>query len=246
MGRGICLALLLGLLAACASQPQNNGRLTPAEANTRLGFEYLQRGDYETALAKFRKALAANPRRADTHHYLAELYRRTGDPRRSRNEYQQALKLAPKDAMILRNYAIFLCGQGDYREAMAAFKQAARDYQGLQRAANYEQAGLCAMQAHDWSAAEESFRAALQEKATAANALYQLARLSVRKGAYLKARAFLQRLLAVHAASDKVLQLGIEIETALDNPLAVANYRRQLAVLGKASSRANGKGDGHD
>ena len=237
-----CFALL-SLLAGCASGPAP-GQRSPAEINAELGLNYLQKGDYETALAKLKKSLAEDSRRAETHHYLAELYRRTGDFPNAERAYEMATRLAPRDAQIWRNYAVFLCERQRYRAAQRAFDQAFVSYHGLQRSAIPEQAGLCALQAKDWILAERRFRAALKEDPKAANALYQLARLMQRKGDSLHARAFLERLLDVHGEDRTVLELAIEIESALGDDEAVADYRRRLEALGVEGRRSTQGEDG--
>ncbi len=232
---------LLVALAGCATGPVAPGQRSPAEINAELGLNYLQKGEYETALAKLKKSLAEDPRRAETHHYLAELYRRTGDPRNAERSYRTATRLAPRDARIWRNYAVFLCKRRKYDDAQRAFDQAFMNYHGLQRSAIPEQAGLCALQAKDWALAERRFRAALDEDPRAANALYQLARLMQRKGDYLHARAFLERLMEVHEQDRTVLELAIEIETALGDHAAVADYRRRLEAMPVAPRRQDGR-----
>ena len=223
--------LLLLSLVGCATAPSTPGQRSPAEINAELGLNYLQKGDYETALVKLKKSLAEDPRRAETHHFLAELYRRTGDFPNAERSYETATRLAPRDALIWRNYAVFLCERQAYRRAQQAFERAFVNYRGLQRSAIPEQAGLCALQARDWSLAERRFRAALKEDPKAANALYQMARLMQRKGDPLRARAFLERLMDVHGQDRPVLELAIEIEEALGDHRTAADYRRRLEAL---------------
>ncbi len=234
---------LVAILSACAGPASKSGLRSPAEINAELGLNYLQKGDYETALVKLQKSLAEDPRRAETHHYLAELYRRTGDREGARQAYERALRLAPSEAMIWRNYAVFLCEERDYRAAQRAFDRAIAGYRGLQRGAIPEQAGLCALRADDDELAERRFRAALEEDPRAANALYQLARLMLRKEDPLRARAFLERLMAIHVQDRTVLELAIEIESALGDDEAAADYRRRLAAMdGTAKGVADGTG----
>ncbi len=57
-------------------------------------------------------------------HLLAMVERRRGDPAAARAAFEAALKLAPRDAQILGNYANFLAERGESDAALAAYGSA--------------------------------------------------------------------------------------------------------------------------
>lgn len=226
----LIVSLVVTGLSGCAGPNKRTATgESAAEINTRLGLAYLQQGDAELALEKLNKALEQDPGLATAHHYLAETYRQTGQPREARDHFKKALSLAPNDGAIRNNYGVFLCESGDFREADRAFLQAAkqRDYASPSDA--YENAGLCALREPDLNRAEERFRAALKLKSKRPVSLYQMAELSLAQKNPLEARAFLQRYEEVAPPAARSLWLGVQIERELGNHEAAANYGRLLS-----------------
>ena len=61
-----------------------------------------------------------------------------------------------------------------------------------------------------------------------AAALLPMAEVSYRKGAYLQARAFLQRYEAVADRTRESLMLGVRVETQLGDEASAEKYRKAL------------------
>ena len=227
------LLLLAVLLAACSSGPRidtDSGADTPAEINAKLGLNYMRHGEYDVAEAKLKKALKENPRLGEAHHYLAELYRRTERYDEAKEHFRLALKYTPDDPNLQNNFGVFLCGQGEYREAIDLFVKvaASRDYKRPDDA--YANAGLCALRIPDEKLGEMYLRRALAINKQLPNALYHMARLSFDHGQYMKARAFIERYASAAQPTPQSLLLGARIELALGDRTAAEDYAARLAT----------------
>jgi type IV pilus assembly protein PilF len=233
MKPGRLLLLAAVLLTACSSEPtfrSENGADTPAEINAKLGLNYMRHGEYDVAEAKLKRALKENPRLGEAHHYLAELYRRTERYDEAKDHFRLALKYMPDDPNLQNNFGVFLCGQGDYREAIDLFVKvaASRDYKRPDDA--YANAGLCALRIPDEKLGEMYLRRALAINKQLPNALYHMARLSFDHGQYMRARAFIERYASAAQPTPQSLLLGARIELALGDRATAEDYAARLAT----------------
>ena len=238
--RSIVIVCLSSILVACGASPTREGEShKPASINAELGLSYMQKGDYDLAMIKLKKALDENPDLPAAYHYLAELYRRTGNDEGAMDAYHDALRLAPKDPLVHGNYAIYRCDRGDYDAAEKAFEETIRLYPDRRRFGVHEQAAACAIKAHNDPLAERHLRTALEGNPKSAFALFHMAQLMYRDKHYLKARAFMQRVEAIHQGSLETLKLGRDIEQALGNAEGVTEYSDKISALG---AKADQKG----
>ncbi|WP_340317139.1 LytR C-terminal domain-containing protein [Rhizorhabdus argentea] len=76
-------------------------------------------GNFALAVDGFRKAIRAEPQSAAAYNGLAVAYDRIGRTDLSRDYYEQALALAPRDADILHNLALSLASKGKMPAAVA-------------------------------------------------------------------------------------------------------------------------------
>lgn len=77
-------------------------------AMTGKGYAYLQKGDYDAALAAFREVALMDPDYAPAFYYQAEVYRETEDSRRERLALQETVKLAPELVQARYRLAVLL------------------------------------------------------------------------------------------------------------------------------------------
>jgi len=226
------------LLAACASAPERSDAdaRKAAETNTALGRQYLERGQYEISLEKLRRAVAYDETYAPAHTMLG-----IGDRPAAEAAYRKAVRCDPGDGAVNNNLGAFLCGIGKREEADGFFRTAIADpfYQTPQIAMS--NAGSCALERGDLDTAESYLRQSLQREPRLAAALLPMAEVSYRKGAYLQARAFLQRYEAVAARTAESLLLGVRIETELGDEASAEQYRRELRDNYPDALRAGGE-----
>lgn len=223
------LLMLLGL-AACdkftrtdqLSGPEQTNAV--ADANLNLGIEYMQQHEYEKALEKLNKALAADPNYIPTHNALGLFYQKLGKNEEADQHFKRALSIKATDANTMNNYGQFLCSTGHYDEAQGLFLKAAANPLYETPEVALTNAGTCAVKNNHPDAAETYFRQALDKNPRVPNALIQMSQLSYNNGNYLAARGYLQRCLATSKHTAASLWLGIQIEQKLGDKNTLASY----------------------
>src|SRR5690606_30779618 len=121
---------------------------------------------------------------------------------------RRATQLEPSNPAAANSYAVFLCRQGNWRQAEPYFRRAVENPRYPTPAAALTNAGVCARDAgNDLEAAEQYFRAALSRNPSFPDALYNMMDLSYRAENYLQARAFLQRYMDASQPTSAVLWL---------------------------------------
>lgn len=222
--------ITLLLVAACSSAPdKSDGELRKAaETNTALGQQYMDRGQYEVALEKLKRAVGFDKTYAPAHTLLGFLYETIGEMSAAESEYRLAVKYDPADGDVNNNLGAFLCRTGRPGEGEPYFETAFNDpfYATPQLA--LANAGSCALDRGELDNAESYLRQSLEYDQRMAAALLPMAEVSYRKGSYLRARAFLQRFEAVSGNNEESLRLGAMIEAALGDEESAERYRRKL------------------
>jgi type IV pilus assembly protein PilF len=147
---------------------------------------------------------------------------------KAERSYRRALEMNQDDPNLLNNYGVFLCGRGDATRADGMFKRAAQNPRYGSPEVAYTNAGVCARKKPDNTLAESYFRQALERNPNFAEALGQMILLSVDRGNYLTARAFLQRYENVAKPTREILLLGVRTEMALGDRKAADRYSERL------------------
>jgi len=230
----IVLALLLGsFLSGCIST--TTGTPVPeadnadaAELNYQLGARYYQNEKYELARDRLLLAIDLDPKMAKAYSTLAMTYESLDNLRLASANYEQAVKVAPRDFEIQNSYAVFLCRQRDFDGATKHFEKAAEHPENDNAERTLTNAGLCLAQKPDVEEAERMFRKALDRRPTYGEALLQLCLLKYQQLDYLAARAFLQRFMSSSPTTAGVLYLASEIEGRLGNDSGSTDYVNQL------------------
>ncbi len=229
----LCLVLVFG---GCASTPEPDiPEEKPIDTHklsriySQMGAAYLAEGHPRIAIKELKKALELDPDNAEAHGTIAVLYEELKMFDKARKHYVSALKLQPDDPRMVNNFGRFLCEQGEHGKGLKLLARAADDRLYGNRWIPMVNAGECALAVGDLVQAETWLRQALDLNPNSPNALAAMARLKARQGKYLSARAFLQRYEAqVKEPDQSLLQLGVEIETALGDSDAVNAYRMKL------------------
>ena len=225
----LCLILLSVFLWGCAQTPETAIGVTGstnevAEANLKLGIEYLRRGNYDKSLIKLNKALDADPKYPPTHNALGLLYQKLGRPDKAEGYFKRALNLGPNDPRTLNNYGQFLCANNRYDEAEKAFLKAAGNPIYETPEISLTNAGTCALRNNRPDIAENHFRNALKINPKVPLALIRMSHISYDQGNYLSARGYLQRYLEVGSHTASTLWLGIRIEKELGDKNTLSSY----------------------
>ena len=239
----IALLVLVLLITACATTPgpedDESKNRKAAETNTALGQGYMQRGQYEIALEKLKRAVAFDHSYAPAHTVLAILYETIGELDLAEKEYAEAVKIDPGDGDINNNYGAFLCSIGKGKEAYKYFQKAVKDPFYKTPEVAYANAGKCALAQRDLDKADVFLRQSLKYNDKLPSALIAMAEVSYQKGNYLPARAFLQRFGSVGAWDEDSLLLGYRIESKLGDAESANRYRSELLSLFPDSRQAS-------
>ena len=224
--------LLLLLTAGCAAsnpqaKPQSEARRA-AEANTSLGLQYMERGQYEVAFGKLKKAIAEDPGYAPGQTVLAVLYEKLGEDELAGKHYQKAYEADPKDGDVNNNYGTYLCRKGKTSEARIHFEKALKDPFYSSPVVAMVNAGNCEMEAGNLADAELLLRNALKIQPANADGLLAMAKLNYQKNSYLLSRAFMQRYESVASHNANSLLLAFNVEMALQDREASERYLYQL------------------
>ncbi len=244
IGRALLLVSLTMFFIGCAGrQPQEANKekdhRKSAESNTALGLEYMNRGQYEVALGKLKKALQEDQSYAPAHTVMAVLYERLGEDKLAGQHYQLAYEADPVDGDVNNNYGVYLCKSSEENNAMDHFLAALDDPFYNSPSVALTNAGSCALGRGQLTEAEGFLRRALKREPEFQDALINMARLNFEQQKYLKARAFMQRYEAVSSHSAESLLLAYKIETASGDRKAAQQYRRHLVTGFPKSEQAS-------
>jgi type IV pilus assembly protein PilF len=231
--RSTGIALAAAALTACVTSGGSVGEPASdneaAVANMNLGAGYLRQGNMELAIERLQRALVQDPKLVQAHTTIALAYDLIGNLEEAESHFKRATELDSSDGSAANGYAAFLCTHGNrWAEARPYFRRAADDTKYGTPEVALTNAGVCARDAGELEAAEESFRAALMRNPRFADALLNMLELTYQRGEYLQTRAFMQRYLDVRPATASVLLMCVNAERALNNAAAADRCASQL------------------
>lgn len=248
MMRSIAAVFIALALAACAATPPGGpgagsvasadrpvSDLPPAtEADARakvhvdLGLAYFQIERYDVALDEARTALGHRPGYSPAYHLMGLVYMFIDDIPAARDYFLRALRLAPNDPDFNNSYGWFQCATGHEREGLERLALAARNPYYRTPTRPYTNAGLCHLRLKDDDAAQAQFLRAVQLDGANTQALFHLAAIAYRRGAYEQARVHLVQLHQQREPTAESVWLGLRTERKLGNREAESSYAAQL------------------
>lgn len=231
--RHLALLMAIVVISACAPQQskdpyEKSDKRVAAESNTSLGLEYMNRGQYEVALGKLKKATREDPTYAPAHTVTAVLYERIGEQDLAGKHYKKAYEADPTDGDVNNNYGVYLCQTGKERQAIDHFLKALDDPFYSSPSVALTNAGSCSLNSGDYSQADDYLRRALKVEPDFPDALMNMSRMNYEQKKYLSARAFMQRYEAVTDHGAETLLLAYRIEIASNNKKAANAYKLML------------------
>ncbi len=140
-----------------------------------LGAAALEQNRLEESISRLESVLARAPEFASARIDLARAYRRSGRAHDAREQVRRVLEKSPHHSLAWLAYGDVLVDLGQFGDARVAFERALLTDPFKPRVA----AATAAMEADDRKAAEEAFRAILQEDPSHVAALCGLAALSL-------------------------------------------------------------------
>ena len=206
-----------------------------AVAEMQRGLALADAGDISGAIVEQSKALAIDPKLTQAHINLMELYGRTGDYGKARQEYEIVLKLNPNRADCYYNYGVLEFSQRKYSEAEEAFRHA------LQINPYYAEAHnnlgfVLAMQGHLNEALEE-FKKAVRDRPDFRMAHFHIGQVYATQGKYSEAIQEFKKILIPDDASTPSYLYALGATYA-----RVGERQNALRYMRRASEEASARG----
>ncbi|HWJ94426.1 MAG TPA: type IV pilus biogenesis/stability protein PilW [Telluria sp.] len=236
-------AVALCLLAACAGSGPAPQELKTASDQTaaekraairlQLAVGYFQDGKYEIALDEVKQAIAVNPQSADAFGVRGLIYAAMNETALADENFQHALKLAPKSADLANNYGSFLCTSGGKPAQGLQYLEQALKNPAYQSPVNaLVNAGNCSLKLKNTEAAERYLLDALRYAPDLAAVNAALVRVYYERRDYVRAGFFVNRLTdtaKLDALSADTLWLALKVERKLGNRELEKSLASQLA-----------------
>lgn len=242
--RAPILLVMLATVAGCATRtttttevpsevpmaqqtPQAEGRAR-AKIHADLGMLYFGNRQVGTAIEEARAAVEADPGYALAYNLQGLIHSYLNEPQQARQNFEKALRLAPQDPQINNDYGLFLCQQGEERQAIRMFMTAVKNPLYTTPTKPYTNAGLCALRLGDDAAAADYFNKAFLEDGRNGQAAFHLADINFRRGNPYQARKHLGELHRIMEPNAASLWLALRIERRLGNREEEASLGAQL------------------
>ncbi|HSP58014.1 MAG TPA: type IV pilus biogenesis/stability protein PilW [Halomonas sp.] len=217
-------------LAGCVNQTTQPGgnEGDPAEAYTRLGVAYLERGNIQRAMNALDRALAVDPDDAEALQAMAIVYQRQGEEDLADAMFREAIEADPGYTRTRNNYAAFLFDRNRIREACEQLEQASRDTQYDNRAQLFANLGQCQRELGDPDAARESLARAQSIDSRSARSYLMLAELEFSQGNLDRAERQLESFMRLAGPNANALRLARDIARERGDPATASFYADQL------------------
>lgn len=237
------LPMLLVLLYGCATKPStvsanagSTGAVASAEADPQqrarirleLAASYFQADRMDVAAEEVTQVLAMDPNNADAHSLQGLIFMRNQDWARADASLQKAISLRPQDGDLQHNYGWLQCQRKLFDQAQQWFDKAMAQpgYRGASKTLLAK--GLCYQQDGKLDAAQKSLHDAYEMDAGNPVVAYHLSNVMVLRGETKRAQFYIRRLNNSAQANAESLWLGIKVERALQDQVAVRQLAEQL------------------
>jgi type IV pilus assembly protein PilF len=241
-----CSALTMtAMLQGCASSKGAGGTASDTEAElvtpsdepeTRrrarirleLAANYFENGQTAVALDEVKQSLATDPNYADAFNLRGLIFMRVNDLGQAEESFRRSLALKPGDSNVLHNYGWLLCQQRKFPEADQQFLRALSNPNYGSRAKTLMARGLCQTGAGQVAEAEQSLTKAYELDAANPVVGYHLAALLLRRNELSRAQFYIRRINNSQFANSESLWLGIKVERAVGDVVAMRQLADQL------------------
>jgi type IV pilus assembly protein PilF len=201
-----------------------------AKIHTELAAAYYQAGNPAVALEEVRIALEADPGHVQAYSVRGLVHAQLKEYAKAEEDFQRALKIAPKNPDVNNNYGWFLCETGQPRQSIQYFLNAVKDPLYETPEVAYANAGRCALKAGDMDGAQEYLLQALRvAKSQVPETRYQLANVFYLRGNLDESKVYLNEAVkTMEPPTPEALWLGIRLERKLGNKAGEGSYASQL------------------
>lgn len=231
-GLGGCAHQASPDLGASAMESGSASAETDARRRARIRLElaanYLQMGQTSVALDEVRQAIATDPTYADAYHLRGLTYMSMGDLALADDSLKRAQGMKPADADIMHNYGWLHCQRQQYEQANQLFERALAVPTYGARSKTLLSQGLCHERAGRAADAEQALQRAYEIDAGNPVVGFNLASLLLARGETKRAQFYIRRVNNGEFANAESLWLGIKVERALKDFVAMRQLGDQL------------------
>lgn len=208
-----------------SDEPESRRR---ARIRLELASNYFEMGQTAVALDEVKQALAADPGYADAFNLRGLIFMRLSEFPQAEDSFRRALALRGNDPNLLHNYGWLMCQQQKYAEADQQFARAIANPAYSARSKTLMARGLCQSGAGQFADAEQSLLKAYELDAGNPVVGYHLASLLLRRNELTRAQFYIRRLNNSELSNSESLWLGIKIERAIGDTVAMRQLADQL------------------
>lgn len=208
-----------------SDEPESRRR---ARIRLELASNYFEMGQTAVALDEVKQALAADPGYADAFNLRGLIFMRLSEFPQAEDSFRRALALRGNDPNLLHNYGWLMCQQQKYAEADQQFARAIANPAYSARSKTLMARGLCQSGAGQFADAEQSLLKAYELDAGNPVVGYHLASLLLRRNELTRAQFYIRRLNNSELSNSESLWLGIKIERAIGDAVAMRQLADQL------------------
>lgn len=212
-------------LVTDSDEPENRKR---ARIRLELAVGYYRNGQTTIALDELKQSITADPTLFDAYNLRGLIYTRLNNVPLAEDSFRRALAINPKAGGVQHNYALLLCQQSRFPEAMQFFAAAIANPSYGERAKTWMTQGGCELRNGKKAEAEASFLRSYELDAGNPITGYNLALLLYQRQEYLRSQFYVRRINNSELANAESLWLGIKVERKMKNTDAVAQLGTQL------------------
>ncbi len=251
-GRGLVVAVLAALLAACATTPGDSPGKdvktasdqtdTSRRANVRLELAsaYFASAQYTTALDEVKQAIAMEPKMSEAYNLRGLIYAAMGDDRLAEDSFRFALQLDPHSGDVMQNYGWYQCLMKRYAQANELFEQALAQPQYRDTTRTLLTQGVCQARAGQLPDAERTLQRAFALDPGNPAIAINYADVLYQRGETDRARFYVKRVNAdPKQVSAQSLWLAARIEYRAGNRPGANDFGQQLRDKFPKSREAN-------
>jgi len=221
MKRVWLLALVLGLLAGCESDPTRPPPNVTEDDRVKtlvdLGTGYMRNGDYARAKENLNRAINIDSNSALAHNMLAIVFQLEQEYELAEEHFRKALRSNPNSTRVRNNYGAFLFERERYREAIEQLNRAKEDRYYEKRPTVFENLGISYLRVGEKEKAEKAFDRAVALNPDQPRALLELANIRFEDQQYVPARQLYRRYQQVAGQNAKSLWLCIRLSRVFEN-----------------------------
>jgi type IV pilus assembly protein PilF len=226
------MALALGLSGCITTGGPEHSKISDTDAavaNIKLGVAYIQQGQLALAKDKLDRAVKQDPHNVEGQTAMAFLQERLNQPEEAERYYRNAQRLAPDNAEVANNYAVFLCRTGKIDKALEMFDTAARNPLYRTPWAALTNSAVCLRSGKRNQDALPYLERALALRPTYVEAVLELGDTQLELGRPEQARTAVENYLSKGGTpTPELLLVGVRAALATGDRAAADNYARLL------------------